>query len=55
LARCHQIEETEVPDYVMVNPGQVYSALRRIKTTKSQGPAGIPNAFALELAPVCLI
>ena len=56
LARCHQIEETEVPDYVMVNPGQVYSALRRIKTTKSQGPDGIPNkvlkTFAFELAPV---
>ncbi|CAB4039767.1 Hypothetical predicted protein [Paramuricea clavata] len=43
LARCHQIEETEVPDYVTVNPGQVYPALRRIKTTKSQGPDGIPN------------
>ena len=43
LARCHQIEETEVPDYVMINTGQVYSALRRIKTTKSQGPDGIPN------------
>ena len=56
LARCHQIEETEVPDNVMVNPGQVYSALRRIKTTKSQGSDGIPNkvlkTFAFELAPV---
>jgi hypothetical protein len=40
----------------MVNPGQVYSALQRIKTTKSQGPDGIPNkvlkTFAFELAPV---
>ena len=45
-----------MPDYVMVNPGQVYSALRRIKTTKSQGPDGIPNkvlkTFAFELAPI---
>jgi hypothetical protein len=55
LARCPQIEETEVPDYVMVNPGQVYSVLRHIKTTKSQGPDSIPNkvlkTFAFELVP----
>jgi hypothetical protein len=40
----------------MVNPGQVYSALRRINTTKSQGPDGFLNkvlkTFAFELAPV---
>ena len=37
-------------------PGQVYSALRRMQTTKSQGPHGIPNkvlkTFAFKLAPV---
>jgi hypothetical protein len=37
------------------SPGQVYSALRRIQTTKSQGTHGIPNkvlkTFAFKLAP----
>jgi hypothetical protein len=43
----------------MVGTSQVYSAQRRIKTTKSPGPDNIPNkilkTFAFEFAPVILI
>ena len=46
----------EVPHHLLVDKGEVYSALRRIKTAKSAGPDGIPNKllkiFAFELAPV---
>ena len=56
LVCCQQIEGIEVPDDFLVNPGQVYSALRCIKIAKSPGPDDIPNkllkTFAFELAPV---
>ena len=49
-------QEIEVPDHLLVTIGQVYSELRRIKTTKSPGPDMIPNKIlkmlAFELAPV---
>ena len=56
LVCCQQVEETEVPDDVLVNPGQVYPARGEIKTAKSLGPDDIPNkllkSFAFEFAPV---
>ncbi len=45
-----------MPYNLLVSIGQVYSALRHIKTSKSPGPDNIPNKrlnmFAFELAPV---
>lgn len=54
---CRDVsEEIQPPDHLLIGEREVYSALRRIKTTKSPGPDGIPNKllkiFALELAPV---
>ena len=55
---CTDDQETEVPNHLLVNIGQVYSVLRRLKTTKSPGPDGIPNrilkTFAFEFAPVIM-
>jgi hypothetical protein len=46
----------DVPASFLVDTGQVYQALRKIKTNKSPGPDLIPNKilkmFAFELAPV---
>jgi hypothetical protein len=58
LLECTDDQETEVPNQLLVNIGQVYSVLRRLKTTKSPGPGGIPNrilkTFAFEFAPVIM-
>ncbi|CAB3994355.1 RNA-directed DNA polymerase from mobile element jockey-like [Paramuricea clavata] len=55
---CTDDQETEVPNHLLVNIGQVYSVLRRLKTTKSPGPDGIPNrilkTFAFEFAPIIM-
>ncbi|CAB4000775.1 RNA-directed DNA polymerase from mobile element jockey [Paramuricea clavata] len=58
LLECTDDQETEVPNHLLVNIGQVYSVLRRLKTTKSPGPDGIPNrilkTFAFEFAPIIM-
>ena len=58
LLECTDDQETEVPNHLLVNIGQVYSVLRRLKTTKSPGPDGIPNrilkTFAFEFSPVIM-
>jgi hypothetical protein len=58
LLECTDDQETEVPNHLLVNIGLVYSVLRRLKTTKSPGPDGIPNrilkTFAFEFAPVMI-
>ena len=56
LQKCTDVQEIEVPNHLQVNIGQVYSELRRLKTTMSPGPDRIPNKilkiFAFEFAPV---
>ena len=58
MLECTDDQETEVPNHLLVNIGQVYSVLRHLKTTKSPGPDGIPNrilkTFAFEFAPVIM-
>ena len=50
------VTQSDVPASFLVDTGQVYQALRKIKTNKSPGPDLIPNKilkmFAFELAPV---
>ena len=50
------VTQLDVPASFLVDTGQVYQALRKIKTNKSPGPDLIPNKilkmFAFELAPV---
>ena len=49
-------QELQVPGNLLVHIGQVFSELKRHKTTKSPGPDMIPNkilkTFAFEFAPV---
>ena len=50
------VTQSDVPPSFLVDTGQVYQALRKIKINKSPGPDLIPNKilkmFAFELAPV---
>ena len=56
LVSCEVSDDLETPSQLLIGESEVYSALRRLKTSKSPGPDGIPNKllknFALELAPV---
>ena len=49
-------QKLQVPGNLLVHTGQVFSDLKRLKTTKSPGPGMIPNkiltTFAFEFAPV---
>ncbi|CAB4033726.1 Hypothetical predicted protein [Paramuricea clavata] len=49
LLECTDDQETEVPNHLLVNIGQVYSVLRRLKTTKSPGPDVLQGVFPDQL------
>ena len=56
LVPCDEVDYLEIPQQLLVNIGQVHTALRQTKTSKSPGSDMIPNRilkdFAFELAPI---